>query len=508
MKDISKLNKLTKEELVQIYLKKCEEFDQLESKFYKLQEEHNEALKRILLLIEKNTLNIKRLFGVKSEKTKEEKQEPINIAEKKTNHKSSGRKKGSTNFDIDYLETHVNETKYIEPEEIEQLRCDKNVISIGENISYKVFYKPASYSVTKIISKKYLDTKTNRFYQGLKTDPFPHSICTPELAVNFMVNKFMYGLPYYRQADVMFDKGLKISRQDICNFQIRATEILRPMYDYLKLNLLNNTAHVINADETTLKVIETGKSKCYAWVYCTSFYDYPIYIYEYCKTRSRENIIDFLQGYEGYLLTDGYEGYRNLNGIENAYCWVHARRKFYEILNTLSDELKKESVSKKIVNLIDLLFAKEASFKKKKYGPLKICEERNKKDYLDIVDSIFSILHNTVPEKNSALDRAFKYMLQRESGFKTFLKDGHIELSNNISERAIKPFVIDRKNFLFSNTENGAESSLIFFSLQQTARANNLNPVDYLIKLINILGTTNNISKELLDNLLPWKIKL
>ena len=95
-----------------------------------------------------------------------------------------------------------------------------------------------------------------------------------------------------------------------------------------------------------------------------------------------------------------------------------------------------------------------------------------------------------------------------ESGFKTFLKDGHIELSNNISERAIKPFVIDRKNFLFSNTENGAESSLIFFSLQQTARANNLNPVDYLIKLINILGTTNNISKELLDNLLPWKIKL
>ena len=155
-----------------------------------------------------------------------------------------------------------------------------------------------------------------------------------------------------------------------------------------------------------------------------------------------------------------------------------------------------------------MLFAKEASFKKKKYGPLKICEERNKKDYLDIVDSIFSILHNTVPEKNSALDRAFKYMLQRESGFKTFLKDGHIELSNNISERAIKPFVIDRKNFLFSNTENGAESSLIFFSLQQTARANNLNPVDYLIKLINILGTTNNISKELLDNLLPWKIKL
>ena len=93
MKDISKLNKLTKEELVQIYLKKCEEFDQLESKFYKLQEEHNEALKRIQLLIEKNTLNIKRLFGVKSEKTKEEKEEPINIAEKKTNHKSSGRKK-------------------------------------------------------------------------------------------------------------------------------------------------------------------------------------------------------------------------------------------------------------------------------------------------------------------------------------------------------------------------------------------------------------------------------
>ena len=135
----------------------------------------------------------------------------------------------------------------------------------------------------------------------------------------------------------------------------------------------------------------------------------------------------------------------------------------------------------------------------------KIFAERNTEKYLSLVDDIFSELESIEPSEGSALKRAFDYILNRKEGFLTFLKDGHIELSNNISERAIKPFVIDRKNFLFSNTENGADSSLIFFSLQQTARANGVNPIKYISELINKLGTTINIDDNLLEDLLPRK---
>ena len=137
---------------------------------------------------------------------------------------------------------------------------------------------------------------------------------------------------------------------------------------------------------------------------------------------------------------------------------------------------------------------KEAQFKKNLYGPQKILEMRNEPEYIEIIDSIFKILKDTDPSKGSVLKNAFKYILDREGGFRSFLSDGHVELSNNISERAIKLFVIARKNFLFSNTENGVESSLIYFSIQQTARANNLDPIKYIKKLINIVGTKNTIT--------------
>ena len=158
--------------------------------------------------------------------------------------------------------------------------------------------------------------------------------------------------------------------------------------------------------------------------------------------------------------------------------------------------------------MIDKLFVKEAQFKKNLYGPQKILEMRNEPEYIEIIDSTFKILKDTDPSKGSALENAFKYIPDREGGFRSFLSDGHVELSNNISERAIKPFVFARKNFLFSNTENGAESSLIYFSIQQTARANNLDPIKYIEKLINILGTKNTITDELLESLLPRNIKI
>ena len=508
MKKEVNFNKISKKDLIELYRKKCEEFDQLEAKFRKLQEEHNQTILELQNVVEKDKLKAQRLFGKKTEKSSclENKEEEFNIAERQSSQNKKGRKKGSKNFDKEYLESHVSSTEYIEPNEYENLKNDPNVVLVGEDVSYKVSYEPATFKVTKIICRKYLNKETKKFYQGVKeNDPFPHSICTADLVTNTMINKFMYGIPYYRQSDVMINDGLNFSRQDLCNFQIRATEILKPMYDYLKKKLLNTSSNVICADETTLRVLENKKANSYVWVYISDFYNYPIYIYEYCKNRSKENVKKFLGDYNGYLLTDAYTGYENIDGIKNAFCRAHARRKFAEIEKTLSEEQKKESVAVRIRKKIDKLFFEENKFKESKFGPEKIFSERNTEKYLSLVDDIFSELESIEPSEGSALKRAFDYILNRKEGFLTFLKDGHIELSNNISERAIKPFVIDRKNFLFSNTENGADSSLIFFSLQQTARANGVNPIKYISELINKLGTTINIDDNLLEDLLPRK---
>ena len=511
VKKVVNLKQLSKEKLIELYIKKCEEYDALEAKFYQEQKEKNEALKELEKFKEKDALNRQRLFGVKSEKSSVLNKNTFNEAEENKNNnkkenqkKNHGKKKGSKNFDIDFLEKNFTKTEYVEPAEIEELKKNPNIIELSSDVSYKVTRIPAKFEITKIICKKYFDKIEKRFYQGIKeNDPYPHSICTPELATDIMINKFMYGLPYYRQSEVVINDGLYISRQDMCNYQIRTTDILKPFYDFLREKLLQTQSKVICADETTLRVLKTEKLVSYMRVYISTFYDHPIYIYEYCQTREKERVSKFLQDYRGYLLTDGYVGYKNHEGVINAYCWAHARRKFADIEKSLSEEQLKVSKASEIRISIDKLFDLEKEFKENKYGPKKIKEERNNKEYINVLNNVFDKIENCNPKEGTALFRATEYVLGRKDGFKTFLENGYIDLSNNISERAIKPFVIARKNFLFSNTENGAESSAIFFSILQTARANNLNPQKYITFLIKKLCSDKG--RENFEELLPRK---
>lgn len=130
--------------------------------------------------------------------------------------------------------------------------------------------------------------------------------------------------------------------------------------------MLGSKVKVLHADETTLRVLNSDKAKCYIWLFNTSFYDNPIYIYKFSKTRSRNVPREFLKEYKGYLITDCYSGYNDIPNVKNSYCWAHARRKFIEILDELSLEQKKNSISQKIVNEIDSLFYLEKEYRNKK----------------------------------------------------------------------------------------------------------------------------------------------
>ena len=505
MKKEENYQKLSKEELIKLLLKKEENFDKLkeeyEAKFKAMQIKINEQLKEIEALKEKNILSRVRQFSPKSEHTKVHNE--FNEAE--SNDKKRGRKQGSKNFDYEYLEKHVSKEIVLEPEEEICSTCGETLISAGEDITYKLDYEPSKLIVTKVISKKKACPKCNKIYQEIKDDVFPHSICTPSLASAIMTNKFLIGIPYYRQSEYFFDNGIKLSRQDLCNYQLRATDLLEPLYQRLKIHLLNTKSKCLCADETTLRVLDVNdKSKCYMWVYVTSYYDQPIYYYEFQKSRSKENPKAILKGFKGYLLTDAYQGYNDIENVKNCYCWAHARRKFYEIVKTLKPEQLKESKAYGMVQRIDKLFHIEEIMRKNKYLPHQIREERNNEKYLELLNDVKKYAENINAIPESALGKAKNYLLNHWKEFTTYLEDGHIEMTNNISERAIKPFVIARKNFLFNATCDGASSSAIIFSLQQTSRANLLDSEKYIAKVLELIKP--NMSNDELDSLLPWNI--
>ncbi len=505
MKKEVNYQELSKEELIKLLLKKEDDFDKLkekyEAKFKAMQIKINEQLKEIEALKEKNILSRVRQYCRKSEHIENDNE--FNEAERTI--KKRGRKQGSKNFDYEYLEKHVSKKIILEPEEKLCSTCGKTLISIGEDITYKLDYEPAKLIVTKVISKKKVCPTCNKIYQKTKDDVFPNSICTPSLASAIMTNKFLIGVPYYRQSQYFFDKGIKLSRQDLCNYQIRATERLQPLYERLRFHLLNTKSKCLCADETTLRVLDVNdKSKCYMWVYVSSYYDQPIYYYEYQKSRSRENPQAILKGFEGYLLTDAYQGYQGIPNVKNCYCWAHARRKFYEIVKALKPEQLQESKAYGMIQRIDKLFYIEKKMREGKYTPHKIYEERNDEKYLSLLENVKSYAESINATPDSALDKAKNYLLNHWKEFTTYLEDGHIEMTNNISERAIKPFVIARKNFLFNVTTEGASSSAIIFSLQQTARANLLDSEKYISKVLELIKP--GMSNYELDSLLPWNI--
>lgn len=488
-----KYNSLTKKELIRL-------LEERDAELYETRKERDEALKKLEEINEAKAISRAKLFKRKSEIRKNVFNEAEETKEKINNESMNrGRKSGSKNFDYAYLESHVNETIELLPKEA----SDPNNIFVGEDISYKISYIPGKYKITKIILKKYA-SKNGKIYEYTKDDPFPHSICTPSFASIVMKDKFLLGIPYYRQSMYYYDEGFKISRQDLCNYQLRSTEILKKFYDRLKYHLINNHARVICADETTLKIVKENVTG-YLWVYLTSFYDNPIYIYDAALNRKSENPIEFLKDYKGYLLTDAYSGYAKVNGVINCYCWVHARRNFLDIIKGLDNKQILVSKSQRMVDMIDELLHLEKEYRDNLLTPNEIKLKRNSIEYLDKIKNIKEYLEKIDASPSSPLGKARDYMLKRWDEFTNYLKDGYVEMTNNISERAIKPFVIARKNFLFSYTKNGADSSAIYFSIQQTARANGLDPAKYIEELLNNIKPTS--TNEEIDSLMPWNLE-
>ena len=391
--------------------------------------------------------------------------------------------------------------------------CGNDLHPMGEDKSEKLEFIPAQLKVIEHIRLKYScrqceksEIKTVIKTAPLPVSPIPKSIATPTLLSQIVTSKYQYALPLYRQESLFKQYGIELSRKTMSSWMMRCSQLLIPIYEHLKTIQLQQ--RVINADETPVKVIHEDKTNCYMWVYCTGT-DLPvknlppdqekppnIVLYEYQNSRAGVCPKDYLQGFNGYLQVDGYAAYEQTTAILVG-CFAHARRKFTEAKKS---QVKGKSGKADIaLTMIQKLYRIESDIKNKTATEKHQVRQNKAKPILEKYKKWLEKSAVQIPPK-STLGKAISYNLNQWPKLVRYIEEGDLSIDNNRAERAIKPFVIGRKNWLFSNTENGANASAVLYSLIETAKASGLVPYDYLRDLFEELPK----KPDNLDYLLPW----
>ena len=406
----------------------------------------------------------------------------------------------------------------LEGEELVCPQCGETMTEIGTEVVNKLKIIPAQTIVEQHVYYTYAckscaETADDGCETPVVKVPheksiIPGSFATAEAISHIMTQKFVMGSPLYRQEQELNRQGISLSRQTMSNWILKASEsYLTPVYEQLHKELL--TRDVLHADETTLQVLhEPGKkpqTESYMWLYRTSGdTDKPIVMYEYQPGRGAKHPKAFLTGYKGYIHTDGYAAYHDLgDDITVVGCMAHARRKFDEALKSLPKGKVKSSSAYQGLAYCDLLFAIEKGLAEKNATTEERYKERLEQAK-PVLDAMFAWANSRNIAPKSAQGKALHYLKEQWPYLTNYLKDGRLELSNNRAERSIKPFVIDRKNFLFANTPKGATGSAIMFSLIQTAIENGLDPYKYLTWLMKTAKDADLSQEDTIQTLLPW----
>jgi len=334
------------------------------------------------------------------------------------------------------------------------------------------------------------------------------SLASPSSVAYVMYQKYVNAMPLYRQEKDWANQGIVLSRATLANWIIRAaTDWLEPLWETMKSHLLNEA--VIHADESVIQVLkEEGKkpsSESRMWVYCSgNTCGPPIVLFEYQPTRSGEHARRFLNGFSGYLQTDGYSGYDKVQNVTRCGCWAHLRRKYQEALPRNGDI--NGSTAAVGFDYCNQLFSIERELEQLTPEERKFKRQERSKP---VLEAYWSWLETVNPLQGSKLAEAINYSVNQKATLGVFLEDGRIELSNNRAENAIRPFVVGRKGWLFADTTKGAKASAIAYSIVETAKANKLNVYKYLQHIFSTMPALDfKAELSLLENLLPWSDKL
>jgi transposase len=406
-------------------------------------------------------------------------------------------------------------------EEEKTCACGSPLVCIGEDIVERLVIVPEQVYVIRYHIKKYAchecegsgDEGKPAVRAGKAPENIlPGSIATPELLSYIFTKKYCDYVPYYRQEGGFQRIGVQVSRQNMNNWQIKTTERLKPLLDLIPEHI--RSGNVVQMDETPMKVMnEAGRENSQSsrmWLARGGPPGKPALWYEYRETREKKHILELLRGFSGYLQSDGYSSYesaagKDLAGVIHVGCWAHVRRHFYEAKKIAA----KPGLADEALARIQGLYKSERELREElEQGKTdergfaakrrEACDPQLKALY----DWLLANQHKVPP--TSKIGSAISYTLEIWPSLPRYLDDWQLTPDNNACERGIRPFVMGRKNWVMSGSPSGAKSSCELYTLIETAKANNWNPLNYLTKVFQEAAEMD--SDDDWSRLLPWNL--
>ena len=437
--------------------------------------------------------------------------EEINV----TSHKRSRKPKATYEEMFENLPHQIIQVDALSEEERYCPICDTVMKPIGkEVVRTELKYHPAKLERIDYVANTYAcpeckDSLEPTFAKDFVKEPLvPHSYVSAGLAAHVMYAKFINALPYYRQEkDFLNQFGVKISRGTMAHWTIYcAQNYFKPVIDYL--GRLLNQRRFVAADETPIQVLkEEGRraqTKSYVWLFRSGEDGKPpIILFQYHSTRNGDAAAEFFHDAASgtYIMVDGYAGYNKLKQFKRCSCYAHIRRYFVEAIPK-GKETDYQDPSVQGMLYCNKLFEYERTYRIKGLSYKQIYNRRLK-DQKPVIEAFLSWAEKQTPIRGSRLAKAITYVLNQRPYMMTYLEDGHCSLSNQISENAIRPVTVGRKNWLFCDSTDGADASMAVYTLLETARANGLNPLKYLEFLLDA-RPNDKMTEEELEELTPW----
>ncbi len=396
------------------------------------------------------------------------------------------------------------------PEADRTCACGTPMVEIGQDISEQLDIVPMQVRVLRHIRKRYgCPTKQHApVTAALPAQPLPKSNASADFLAMLLAVKFVDGMPLARFENVLERHDAPVPRQTLARWVIGSAGVLQPLHNLMRDVLLDSS--LIHMDETVVQVLkEPGKaptSNSYMWVQTGGPPDKPVVLYDYDSSRSAKVPTRLLEGYQGYLMTDGYDGYNEIArtpSIERMACWAHVRRRFVDAVRV--QPKGKRGKADEAVNLIGKLYRIEREHKQAASEDRHQARQQGSVPILAELHA-WMLTHTPLVTPKSALGTALAYMGHLWPQLIRYTERGDLPIDNNRCENAIRPFVLGRKAWLFSDTPAGAHASAVIYSLVQTAKANALEPYAWLRRVLRDLPAAKTV--EAVEALLPWNLRI
>ena len=387
--------------------------------------------------------------------------------------------------------------------------CGTPMVEIGEDVSEQLDLVPMQVRVLRHIRKRYgcPGSVHAPVTAPLPAQPLPKSNASADLLAMLLVVKFIDGLPLARFEYVLARHGVTVPRQTLARWVIGAAGVLQPLLNLMRDALLEGA--YLHVDETVVQVLKEADkaptSNSYMWVQTGGPPGRPVVVFDYDASRSGQVPVRLLHDYRGYVMTDGYSGYNELmriDGIEQLVCWAHVRRRFVEAVKV--QPKGKRGLADEAVALIGKLYGVEREHKDSDDGARLLARQQHS---VPALAALRTWLDKTLPgvTPKSALGTALSYLRDYWSRLTRYTERGDLPIDNNRAENAIRPFVVGRKAWLFSDTVAGANASAVIYSVLETAKANGVEPYTWLRRVLRDLPAAKTVDQ--VEALLPWNVK-